>query len=446
MMQFFADAYYGVQYYVVSIMKSGDMLNVFLYYFPFVVVLEMPFYMCTIAYSIKGWLILHRQKGLKVVYTPLATIVVTAYNETYEELYKTFQSINEQIYEGVIETLIIVDNALENKKTEEMARELAARFDNGLTRQFKVIAKMARGGLANSRNLGLKFTRGEFVVMIDADTSMDNVTIAHTAQHFRDPHVIAVSGAVRVRNQFDSLTTRMQAIEYMLSIQLGRFGLTELGVVNNISGAFGIFRTTFVRQIGGWLNGTAEDLDMTLRMHAYLSRYPWLKVIHEPFAVAWTVAPDTFKELLIQRVRWDGDLFYIYITRHWRLFSSKLITIRKLIFFAWYGLYFQLILPFVVLCYLILILLQFPYQALLAMFLMLYFYYLIIALSMFSLFLLLVSERPRGDSRFLGWLLITPVYNAVMRMLALFFILNEILFKGHKDSSMAPWWVIRKTK
>ena len=303
----FTDLFYGIEHYVLSILKSGKIINLFLYYFPFVLFIEMPFYMTTVAYSIKAWLILHRQKGVKASYTPLVSIVVTAYNETYDELLVTFQSIGEQIYEGVIEVLIIVDNAIENVETVKLATEIAKKFDNGVNRQFKVVKKMARGGHASSMNLGLRIAKGDILVMMDADTSMDNTTIFHTAKHFKDPHVVAVSGAVRVRNQFDSFTTRMQAIEYMTSIQLARFGLTELGVVNNISGAFGIFRTSFVRQIGGWLNGTAEDLDMTLRMHSYLSRYPWLKMVHEPYAVSWTESPKTFMGLLKQRVRWDGD-------------------------------------------------------------------------------------------------------------------------------------------
>ncbi len=427
------DLFYGIEHYVVSIFKSGKIINLFLYYFPFVLFLEMPFYMFTVVYSIKGWLILHREKGLKVVYTPLVSIVVTTYNETYDELMVTFRSISEQIYEGVIEVLIIVDNAAENVQTAKLAQTIAKKFDNGLTRQFKVINKMARGGHASSMNFGLRVAKGEVMVMMDADTSIDNTTIAHAAKHFRDPHVIAVSGAVRVRNQFDSITTRMQALEYMMSIQLARFGLTELGVINNISGAFGIFRTKFVKQIGGWLNGTAEDLDLTLRMHSYLSRYPWLKMIHEPYAVSWTESPKTFMKLLKQRVRWDGDLYYIYVTRHWRLFSTKLISYKRLIFFAWYGLYFQLII-------------QFPLHAILAMFVMLYIYYLVVTFAMFFLFLLLVSERPKDDACFIGWLFLNPAYNLVMRFMAFFFIINEIIFKGHKDSSMAPWWVIKRTK
>ena len=185
---------------------------------------------------------------------------------------------------------------------------------------------------------------------------------------------------------------------------------------------------------------------MTLRMHAYLSRYPWLKVIHEPYAIAWTESPATFMELMKQRVRWDGDLYYIYITRHWRLFSTKIISFRKLFFIAWYGLYFQLILPFVVLCYTTILFFKFPLHVISSMFVMLYFYYLLVTLAMFMLFLLLVSERIKKDKRFIPWLFVLPLYNMVMRFMAFFFIMNEIIFKGHNDSSMAPWWVIKKTK
>lgn len=75
-----------------------------------------------------------------------------------------------------------------------------------------------------------------------------------------------------------------------------------------------------------------------------------------------------------------------------------------------------------------------------------YLYYLIIGTIMYALFLLLVSERPRQDFAMMGWVFVMPFYQQFMRFMATFFILNEMIFKGHKDSTMAPWWVIRRTK
>ncbi|WP_239005185.1 glycosyltransferase [Legionella sp. MW5194] len=440
------DFLYGLAYYFTSLFSMGNIKSFLFIFFPFVFLLELPFYVLTILYSIRGWINLHFKGEFARGYYPIVTIVITAYNETYEEILTTMRAVGEQIYPGKIETMIIVDNAVKNIKTAQYAKQLAAQFGKLPNRFFTVIERQTRGGHASSMNLGLKLAKGEVLIMLDADTSIDNQTVAKAAAHFIDPNVIAVSGAVRVRNYKDSILTRLQAIEYMIGIQLGRFGLTELNVTNNISGAFGVFRTGFLKQIGGWLNGTAEDLDLTLRLHVYVSRYTHLKIVHEPFAIAWTAAPVKLKTLLKQRLRWDGDLYYIYVRRHWRKFSPALMNRMKMFFFSWYGLYYQLVLPFIVLLYSILLFLQYSLTVVVAVNILVYCYYLLTGLLMYVLFLLLVSERPRQDAKMIGWVLLMPIYQQFMRYMATIFILNEIIFKGHKDSSMAPWWVIKRTK
>lgn len=389
---------------------------------------------------------MHSRGDFAKGYYPLVTVIITAYNESYDEILTTIQAVAEQLYRGKIESIIIVDNAVANKKTADDAKLITQKYRKIANRSFKVIEKITRGGHASSMNLGLKLAKGSVMVMLDADTSIDNQTIAKAAAHFIDPNVIAVSGAVRVRNFKDSMLTRLQAVEYMIGIQLGRFGLTELNVTNNISGAFGIFRTSFIKQIGGWLNGTAEDLDLTLRLHVYVSRYPQLKIIHEPFAVAWTAAPKSLKGLLKQRLRWDGDLYYIYVRRHWRKFSPTIMSKTKMFFLSWYGLYYQLVLPFIVVLYTFILFFKFSLAMVLAVTFLVYMYYLITGLLMYILFLILVSERVKQDFKMIGWLFLMPFYQQFMRFMATLFILNEIMFKGHQDSSMAPWWVIRKTK
>ncbi|QBR82883.1 glycosyltransferase family 2 protein [Legionella israelensis] len=441
------DFIYQIIYYLMSIFASNDVMMFIFIFFPFIVLIELPFHALTLLFAIKGWLKMqYTPPSLRVNYYPIVTVVITAYNETWEELYISIQAVAEQLYPGKIETLLIIDNAVENMQTVASAHQIAKIFDSIPNRTCKVIEKKARGGHASSMNLGLKLAKGEVLIMLDADTSIDNQTVTKAAAHFRNPNVIAVSGALRVRNIRSSILTRLQSIEYMIGIQLGRFGLTELHVTNNISGAFGIFRTGFLKQIGGWLNGTAEDLDLTLRIHVYASRYPHLKIIHEPYAIAWTTVPVSLRRLLKQRLRWDGDLFYIYVRRHWRKFSSSLMSRARLFFFSWYGLYYQLVLPFVLVFYTVLLIFTIDLAKIIAVFLLVYSYYLIMSGLLYIFFLLLVSERSRQDFTLIGWLLLMPLYQLFLRFMAMFFILNEIMFKGHQETSMAPWWVIRKTK
>ncbi|WP_238039353.1 glycosyltransferase, partial [Psychrobacter sp. Ps6] len=133
-----------------------------------------------------------------------------------------------------------------------------------------------------------------------------------------------VGGALKVRNWQDNILTRMQAIEYMLSMQLGKTGMANWGVLNNISGAFGGFRRKILNHIGGWDTHTAEDLDLTVRLKQYKRRYPKTKLAFSPHAVGHTDVPSTIKGLIQQRLRWDGDLLFLYLRKHNKGLTTQL--------------------------------------------------------------------------------------------------------------------------
>ncbi len=440
-----SDILYEIAYHLTSIFKNNQNLSFALLFFPYVIFMEIPYSIIVILSSIRSWLKKYSVSTYSNSY-PLVTVIITAYSESKAELNITIKSLIEQNYPGKIESIIIFDSSGTNRASIFFAEELVKAYQGIRNREFRLVKKLTRGGHANSMNLGLRLAKGTVLIMLDADTSVDNQTISKAARHFADPDVVAVSGAIRVRNFKDSILTRLQAIEYMLGIQLGRFGLSEVNAVNNISSAFGVFRTSFLKVMGGWLNGTAEDLDLTLRIHAYSARYPNLKIVHEPYAVAWTAAPTSMRKLLKQRMRWDGDLYYIYVRRHWRKFNSQFLGRTKNIFMIWYSLYFQLTLPFVIMLYTLWLLITYNLGFLIAIHVLIYIYYLIADYFLFALFLILVSERPKSDAKMLGWILIMPIYLQIMRLVSASFIINEMLFKSHRTSTMAPWYIIKKTK
>ena len=111
---------------------------------------------------------------------------------------------------------------------------------------------MAEGGRVSSLNAGLALASGSIVMNIDGDTSFDNDMVTRCVKHFENPDVVGVAGNLRARNASKNLVTRLQAIEYMLSIHASKIGLSEFNAVNNISGAFGVYRKSFVARAGGW--------------------------------------------------------------------------------------------------------------------------------------------------------------------------------------------------
>lgn len=242
----------------------------------------------------------------------------------------------------------------------------------------------------------------------------------------------------------DSVLTRMQAIEYLVSIQGGKTGLGQWNLLNNISGAFGAFRRKTLLQIGGWDTHTAEDLDLTLRLKQYFSRHPSWRIPFATLAIGHTDVPVSFKALILQRLRWDGDLLFLYFRKHWPAFSPKLLGKSTFIFTLLYGFLQNVLMPPIVTFYMLWICISYPWPAAVSTFIFLYQVYLVILIFMYLLVVISVSERPKSDLKLAIWLPLYPLYSFFMRLVNLFALCNEVLRRSHEESAMAPWWVLKR--
>ena len=75
-----------------------------------------------------------------------------------------------------------------------------------------------------------------------------------------------------------------------------------------------------------------------------------------------------------------------------------------------------------------------------------YLIYLGIALLFFLVYLSMLSERRKEDIK-LAWVIpIVPFFTLALRVWNALSTLKEMITKSHLDSSMAPWWVLQKTK
>jgi poly-beta-1,6-N-acetyl-D-glucosamine synthase len=430
---------------IASSMHS-DWFSVAAKFFPFVVLLELPVQAVVMIGALRYYFA-HRAAAddPPPAYYPRVSCLITCYSEG-EDVRKTIESLTEQLYPGQIEMLALVDGAHQNRVTADALLKLVARVNARPNRRLEVVLKTQRGGRVSSLNQGLALAKGTIVCALDGDTSFDNDMVANVVRHFVDPNVVAVSGNLRVRNARKTLVTRLQALEYMLSIHLSRTGLDQFSAVNNISGAFGVFRARFLRHIGGWDSGTAEDLDLTLRIKKYFSRYPKLRIRFEPRAIGHTDAPETLGQFLNQRLRWDGDLSYLYLRKYRASLQPGLLGWTNFIALVWTGLFFQLVLPFVVVAYMSWVFFVYPAGYVLGVLAFVYLFYVLLTVSMYVEYLWLLSERKRADLAFAWVVLLFPGFAFITRVWNAFTTLAELTMKSHLDSSMAPYWVLRRTK
>lgn len=412
--------------------------------FPMFLLLEVPYNMLVL-FGVLRWFV---RKPFELAHTskyrPRVSCIITCYSEGLD-VQSTLRSLCEQTYQGEIEMIPVVDGATANYLTMQAVRTF--RVDPLLypKRKLRPIAKWQRGGRVSSLNAGLAHCSGDIVMALDGDTSFDNDMVVNIVRHFEDPSVPAVAGSLRVRNARASLTTVMQALEYLLSIQMAKIGLSEWNVVNNVSGAFGAFRKSFLQKIGGWDTHTAEDLDMTLRIKNYFGREA-LWIPFEPRAVGHTDAPATFRQFLLQRLRWDGDLFFMYIRKHRHSFNPRLLGWKNFLAVLLSGFFFQLVLPFIILGYFLVGLFVMSAQSFLLLALLVYCVYLMNTALFYLVLVVTVSERPREDLRLWWGVPIFPLFMFVIRCWSAVAILNEMLRRGHEETAMAPWWVLRKAK
>jgi cellulose synthase/poly-beta-1,6-N-acetylglucosamine synthase-like glycosyltransferase len=237
------------------------------------------------------------------LYNPLVSIIVPGKNEG-KHIFKLVSSLKEQTYKNY--ELIIVDDGSDDD-TEQICNSLKK---NDLIDVF--IRNEVRGGKASGANTALRVSKGEFVVHLDADSSLDRDAIEQIIIPFYEtPDVGAVGGNVMVRNYKETLATTLQSYEYNDAISIGRMVASYLGVYRIISGAFGAFRRDALEQVQGWDIGPGLDGDITVKM-----RKVGYKVVFEDRAVCQTSVPSTFKKLTKQRLRWDKSLIRFRLRKH----------------------------------------------------------------------------------------------------------------------------------
>jgi cellulose synthase/poly-beta-1,6-N-acetylglucosamine synthase-like glycosyltransferase len=123
-------------------------------------------------------------------------------------------------------------------------------------------------------------------------------------------------------------------MEYLRAFYSGRLGLNRIKGLILISGAFGLFQTAAVREIGGYRHDTiTEDFDIVVRLHRHLvdeGREYAVDFVPEP--VAWTEVPGTLRVLGRQRRRWYRGMVETVFTNRGMLFNPKYGRVGTIVF------------------------------------------------------------------------------------------------------------------
>lgn len=230
---------------------------------------------------------------------PKISIIVPAYNEA-GTIRRSLESLLQLNYpKDQFEIIVVDDGSVDN--TFQISQEFS---------QIHSFTKK-NGGKGSAVNFGIEKSQGEFVVVLDADSFVSKNILRTMIGYFEDDQIMAVTPTLKVHNP-KGFWQKIQHIEYLFSVFFRKI-FSFLGSVYVTPGPFSIYRKSFFDQHGGFdEHNLTEDMEIALRIQAV-----GYEIENSINAEVFTMAPDNFKELLHQRIRWyTGVIENIYTYRH----------------------------------------------------------------------------------------------------------------------------------
>ncbi len=239
---------------------------------------------------------------------PKVSIIIPAWNEE-KGIAGTIESAIKLDYpKNKLEIVVIDDGSKDN------TYQAAKKFESKIVKVFKNPKNMGKGA---TMNRGIKMSKGEVIVTMDADNIVVKGDILKKmVSNFSDSNVMCVAPTTAIY-QPKGILQRVQQVEYLLGTFL-RKAFSSMNSIHITSGAFSVYRKSFFDAYG-WFDETAitEDMEMALRI-----QYKNGKIVNDLRAIAYTVAPNKFVPLMKQRRRWYTGLIKC-LWRYRILFSKK---------------------------------------------------------------------------------------------------------------------------
>jgi glycosyltransferase XagB len=164
-------------------------------------------------------------------------------------------------------------------------------------------------------NVGLNEARGEYIVIYDAEDRPERDQLRKAASAFSTlpQDVVCVQGRLSFYNRYQSLLTRLFAVDYAVWYNqflpgLAHSGHRRSGAFVPLGGTSNHFRVEILRQVGGWdpFNVT-EDCDLGARLGRAGLRVAMLD------SITWEEAVPNIRAWIRQRSRWIKGYLQTYL-------------------------------------------------------------------------------------------------------------------------------------
>ena len=275
------------------------MLGKIVFYFWAALNMILFFYIC-VEIVLLIFALLAKKKNTKpnLKKYPKVTIQLPIYNEKYvvERLIDVVCKLNYP--KDKLEIQVLDDS------TDETSQLISNKVSYYQTKaiDIKHIQRENRTGFkAGALDYSMKFCKGDFIAIFDADFIPDSEFLQHAVPYFQDEKIGVVQSRWTHINKDFSFITRAQAIMFNTHFSVEQLGRTTSKAYINFNGTAGIWRKSCIEDAGGWQADTlTEDLELSFRAQIKGWTFKYLFDVESPAELPITV--DAYKT---QQYRWS---------------------------------------------------------------------------------------------------------------------------------------------
>jgi len=271
---------------------------------------------------------------------PMVTIQLPLFNEYFvaERLIRSVAAIN---YPKDKLEIQVLDDSTDD--TVELCKAIVEELKlSGYDIHY--IHRTDRSGYkAGALKNGLKFAKGDFVAIFDADFVPNSDFLMKTIPHFNYPQVGMVQTRWEHLNEEYSYLTKAQALALDGHFVLEQQVRNKAGFFINFNGTAGVWRKSCIIDAGNWHADTlTEDLDLSYRAQLNGWKFIYLNDVTSPAEL-----PADINALKTQQFRWTKGAVETAIKILPKVFKSKIPLKVKLECFV--HLSSNIVFPFIIL-------------------------------------------------------------------------------------------------
>ena len=233
---------------------------------------------------------------------PIYTILIPLYNE-HKSLPHLTQNLRNLDYpKSKLDIKLIIEE--DDKLTLQTAKDL------NLECYFEIIKvpHSAPKTKPKACNYALKFARGKYVTIYDAEDNPDQLQLKKAVAKFSKTDAVCLQARLNYYNAKHNLLTKLFSVEYSSWFEYMLQGLERLGFPIPLGGTSNHIRLDILREVGAWdPYNVTEDADLGIRLEQ--AGYTTAMLNSE----TQEEAPHTIWVWMKQRTRWIKGYMQTYL-------------------------------------------------------------------------------------------------------------------------------------